>query len=509
MSMQSLRKSLSEALEDPSTPPPSPGAPSPFDVFKTSVKPVVEAKTLAEINQWWETLVEEGRARKATEAAKHALSPADAETLARQVFEEVQTRAFNAGIRLPEEFLMRLIGELSGMGPLLELIARPDVEDIAINLGHIYVYTTVGGWQHIGPAPDSAGEALRVMIDRAGQRTPAPDYPIADAMLQVVVPASDGIVRRKGVRINYIMSPASPYGDTITLRISNYRTESDVQKGSLALLCQSRLPPIARPTFAPVEFPRANGLLTPEASNYLLAVMVHGGTLVISGTTGSGKTYVAQRVLQEMLDFYPRGAIRLFIVEDSNEIVLNGWNGDGRNDTGNIIYTVTRPEIRGGPPPVTMYDLIRAALRSRPHGVVIGEARGAEAWELVRAAATGHGHSAFTIHATGAEHVWPRFLQVVRAHPDAGLMSEFQIAQSFAEAVTAVMHIERGPQHGQIVREIVEVSPIVERSANRPSFSPLFHYDSAKGLIPTGNRPMRPGFRAAEINLPETYFRQM
>ena len=157
---------------------------------------------------------------------------------------------------------------------------------------------------------------------------------------------------------------------------------------------------MTRPRFDPKDFPRGEGILTPEAANYLLGVMVHGGTLVIAGTTGSGKTFVGQRILQEMLDYYPRGAIRLFIVEDSNEIILNGWNGDGKFDTGNIVYTVTRPEIRGGPPPVTMYDLIRAALRSRPHGVVIGEARGAEAWELIRAAATGHGHSAFTIHAT-------------------------------------------------------------------------------------------------------------
>jgi Flp pilus assembly CpaF family ATPase len=40
-------------------------------------------------------------------------------------------------------------------------------------------------------------------------------------MLQVMVPLLDGTVRRKGVRINYIMPPASPYGDTITLRVSN------------------------------------------------------------------------------------------------------------------------------------------------------------------------------------------------------------------------------------------------------------------------------------------------
>jgi Flp pilus assembly CpaF family ATPase len=326
-------------------------------------------------------------------------------------------------------------------------------------------------------------------------------------MLQVMVPLGDGSVRRKGVRINYIMGPASPYGDTITLRISNYRTALDLEQGSLAALCQNRLPPITRPTFTARDFPRGNGLLTPEAANYLLAVMVHGGTLVIAGTTGSGKTFVGQRILQEMLDYYPRGAIRLFIVEDSNEIILNGWNGDGKSDTGNIVYTVTRPEIRGGPPPVSMYDLIRAALRSRPHGVVIGEARGAEAWELIRAAATGHGHSAFTIHATSAEHVWPRFLQVVQAHPDAARMSEVQIAQSFAEAVTAAVYIERNPQYGQIVREIVEVSPIVERTAGRPSFSPLFRFDAGRGLLSTGNRPMRTGFRASDLGLPESIFK--
>ncbi|NWG08668.1 MAG: hypothetical protein HXY35_18470, partial [Chloroflexi bacterium] len=117
------------------------------------------------------------------------------------------------------------------------------------------------------------------------------------------------------------------------------------------------------------------------------------------------------------------------------------------------------------------------------------------------------GHSAFTIHATSAEHVWPRFLQVVQAHPDAARMSEIQIAQSFAEAVTAAVYIERNPQHGQIVREIVEVSTIVERTAARPSFSPLFKFEPGKGLIPTGNRPMRPGFRATDLNISESIFK--
>src|SRR5512139_100021 len=158
-----------------------------------------------------------------------------------------------------------------------------------------------------------------------------------------------------------------------------------------------------------------------------------------------------------MLDYYPRGGIRLFIVEDSNEIILNGWNGDGKTDTGNIIYTVTRPEIRGGPPPVTMYDLIRSALRSRPHGLVIGEARGAEAWELIRASATGHGHSAFTIHATSADHVWQRFSQVVRMNEEARNISDYDLALNFADAVTAIAYVERNSLYGQRVMEIAEV----------------------------------------------------
>src|SRR5574338_1116859 len=460
---------------------------------------------------WVAELSRIAQERKATAAATKTLTPTETEEMARQVYADIAPKAFNEGIdRSPRqnELILRLIGELSGLGQLLELIASPEVEDIAVNMGHIYVYKTKEGWVYAGPATSNIGSGLRVLIDRAGQRAPTPEYPIADAMLQVMVPGPDGHVIRKGVRINFIMSPACPYGEIITLRIASYRRPGAIRQGeSLSLLCERRLPPVKRPDFNAINLPVGNGVLSPQAANYLLAIMVHGGTLIISGATGSGKTFIAQKILQEMLTYFPPGAIRLFIVEDSNEIVLNGWDGSMLTDTQNIVYTVTRPDAKGGPPPITTYDLIRAALRSRPHGVVIGEARGAEAWELIRAAATGHGHSAFTIHATGAEHVWPRFLQVVRSHPDAARMSEIQIAQSFAEAVTAAVYIERNHQHGQIVREIVEVSTIVERTAARPSCSPLFNYEAGKGLLPTGNRPMRPRVRALDLNIPESMFR--
>ena len=464
-----------------------------------------------ELARWYSQILEEAQARKATMAATRRLEDKEIEQLAREVYKDFAERALDAGIRLPQEWIYTIMGELSGLGPLLELIARDDVEDIAVNLGHIYAYTTGEGWQYIGESDQSVGDGIRVLIDRAGQRPPSPSTPIVDAMLQVTVPELDGKgVRRKGLRINYIMPPASPYGDVITIRVSSYRTQEELKKwGALGFLTTHRLPPVKRPPFSPRNFARGDGMITPEAANYLLAVLVHGGTVVVAGATGSGKTFFATRLLQEMLDFFPRGAIRLFIIEDSNEIVLNGWNGDPHMDTGNIVYTVTRPEITGGPPPVTMYDLIRAALRSRPHGIVVGEARGAEAWELIRATATGHGHSVFTIHATSAEQVWPRFMQVVQAHPDVKHLTPLQVAQSFAEGVAAVVYIQRDPVHGQMVMEIDEVGQVVERTAGRPSFTPLFRFDPARGaLLPTGNRPMRQGFRIADLHLTDEYFRK-
>ncbi len=485
----------------------APAYTDPFDVSGRSMRPAVEALPPAVLAHWQAELSREGQVRKAAATQHKSLTPADLEALARQVFDEVSEQARAAGVDLGAEALIRLIGELSGLGPLLGLISQPDIEDIALNLGHLYAYGTVTGWTHRGPAPAGLGDALRILIDRAGQRIPTPDYPITDAMLQVLVPLPDGSVRRKGIRLNYLMQPASPYGDVITLRVSNYRTAAELGSGSLAALCASRLPPVERPVFAPLSLPRGNGVLTPEAANYLLAVMVRGGTLILAGSTGSGKTFIAQRIIQEMLAYFQPGAIRLFVIEDSNEIVLNGWDGDPAQDTGNIVYTVTRPEIRGGPPPVETYDLIRAALRARPHGLIIGEARGKEAWELVRAAATGHGHSAFTMHATSAEMVWPRFLQMTQAHPEAARMGEYQVAQAFAEAVTAVVHVERHAQYGQVVRDVVEVSPVVERGAGKPAFLSLFRYDPAQGrLLPTGNRPTRLGFHAADLHLPDAYF---
>jgi type IV secretory pathway ATPase VirB11/archaellum biosynthesis ATPase len=456
--------------------------------------------------KWRATLISEGKIKKVTETTRGPLSAPDIERIVNLVFTEVAEKALVEGVVLGEGEKLLLMGELSGLGPLLSIISMQGIEDIAINLGHIYTYVTGEGWKYYGPTPDGLSSGIRAMIDNAGKPVPTPANPISDAILMVMIPTANGY-ESKRLRINFIMPPASLAGDIITIRVSSY---SRVATDGLGLLCSSHLPAVTRPKFTPRNFPRGDGVLSPEAANYLLSVMVNGGTVIISGTTGSGKTFLARHLLQGMLDFYPPGAIRLFIIEDVNEVVLNQWDGDTTSDTKNIVYTITRPQIgRDGPPPIEMYDLVKAALRSRPHGLVIGEARGAEAWELIRAAATGHGHSAFTIHAVTAEHVWFRFIQVVRSNPDVAGLTPAEIARYFADAVTAIVHVQRSSEHGQRVTEIVEVNQVVESVAGRPTFTPLFIFNSEKNaLVASGNQPGRKGFRAVDLGLPIDYFRR-
>jgi hypothetical protein len=161
-----------------------------FDITGKTLKPVTEARSSEEREHWWNALVEAGRAKKAVGSLQRSLSSTEIEVLARNTFEEIKVRAVQAGFSLPTEFLLRLIGELSGMGPLLELIARADVEDIAINLGHIYVYTTTSGWEYSGPASEGIGDALRVMIDR---RTARPHARLSDRGCHA---AGDGAIGR-------------------------------------------------------------------------------------------------------------------------------------------------------------------------------------------------------------------------------------------------------------------------------------------------------------------------
>jgi pilus assembly protein CpaF len=111
-----------------------------------------------------------------------------------------------------------------------------------------------------------------------------------------------------------------------------------------------------------------------------------GGTsLLISGGTGSGKTTFLSRLLEAV----PSDE-RIVIIEEASEIHI---------EHSHSIFLEARPPTPDGVGEVTLGALLKNALRMRPTRIVLGECRGAEAWELLQAINSGHAGSASTLHA--------------------------------------------------------------------------------------------------------------
>ena len=98
---------------------------------------------------------------------------------------------------------------------------------------------------------------------------------------------------------------------------------------------------------------------------------------MVSGGTSSGKT----TFLNALSQYIPEDE-RVITIEDSAELQIQG--------VCNLVRLETRNSNMEGVMPITIRDLIRSALRMRPDRIVVGECRGAEAFDMLQALNTGH-----------------------------------------------------------------------------------------------------------------------
>jgi len=182
------------------------------------------------------------------------------------------------------------------------------------------------------------------------------------------------------------------------------------------------------------------GTITEELAGLLEKAVVNLQNILISGGTGTGKT----TLLNILAHFIPVHE-RILIIEDTAEIQIAAPN-------------LVRFEARvaqNGIPAVTIRELLRASLRHRPDRILLGEIRGAEAFDLLQLLNTGHSGTISTVHANSA-------LQAINRFTSCVLQSNVElpyraIKSNIADSLNLLVHVERRPGR-RFVSEVLEIA---------------------------------------------------
>ena len=151
----------------------------------------------------------------------------------------------------------------------------------------------------------------------------------------------------------------------------------------------------------------------------LQSALRHRKNILIVGSTGSGKTRFAEVQINILGEYFPES--HLLLLEDASEI------------RSRFALTSARRVV----PPSTLRALVFQGMRLNPTFIVIGEVRGPEAYDLLKAWSTGHPGGVTTIHASSARGALTRLEQLVL---EAGVPSQSAL---IGEVVDLVVHLVR------------------------------------------------------------------
>ena len=138
-----------------------------------------------------------------------------------------------------------------------------------------------------------------------------------------------------------------------------------------------------------------DGIMAAEAARCLSLAVVERRNILVAGGTSSGKTTLANALLAEMAHLDER----VILIEDTRELQCAASD-------------VVALRTRAGA--VTMADLVRSTLRLRPDRIVVGEVRGREALDMLKAWNTGHPGGIATVHANNAVSSLYRLEQLIQ-----------------------------------------------------------------------------------------------
>jgi len=302
-----------------------------------------------------------------------------------------------------------LVDDMLGLGPLEPLLLDDTINDIMVN-GPDHTFVERNGklvrvpirfrdWTHLTNICQRIAASIGRRVDEAS--------PMCDARL------------KDGSRVNIILPPLAIDGPSISIRKFSKK---------------------------PIDFEKliSYGSLTPPIARVLEIAARCRLNIIVSGGTGSGKTTM-MNALSRFID----PAERIVTVEDAAELQLQQPH---------IVRLETRPASLEGKGEVNARDLVRNALRMRPDRIIIGEVRGAEAFDMLQAMNTGHDGSMSTIHANNTRDALARIENMVQMS-SMGL-SPRAIRTQVVAAVNIIVQVERQRDGGRRVTQVTEIAGI-------------------------------------------------
>ena len=179
-----------------------------------------------------------------------------------------------------------------------------------------------------------------------------------------------------------------------------------------------------------------SGRATDEDIQILSEAISTRKNILVVGGTGTGKTTFVNAIINEMKILTPKH--RLLILEDTLELQCSMEN---------FVSMRTSSDK-------SMQDLLKITMRQRPDRIIIGEVRGKEALDMLKAWNTGHPGGVCTVHANDARAGLLRIEQLISE------VSQSPMKELIAEAIDVIAFLVRDPHIGPKLSELVAVDGI-------------------------------------------------
>jgi pilus assembly protein CpaF len=371
--------------------------------------------------------------------------------LRKQVEEQLQRAMAQERLALGQAerqaLLQSVFDDILGYGPIDRLLRDPGVSEVMVN-GPEHVYIEREG-KIVSTDVRFVDEMhLRRIIDKivsqVGRRVDEAT-PMVDARLP------------DGSRVNCIVHPLAIGGPFLTIR--RFRADPFTVADLVEMSTMS------------------------EQMAHFTDCCVRGRlNVVVSGGTGTGKT----TLLNVLSSFIPADE-RIVTIEDAKELQLQQPH---------VLCLEARPPNIEGKGEIRIRDLVRNSLRMRPDRIVVGEARGAEALDMLQAMNTGHDGSLTTVHSNAPRDTLSRIeTMALMAGMDLPVRV---IREQMASALDLIVHLSR-LRDGS--RRVTHVSEVMGMEGDVIVLQDLYMFDYSMGIDADGrflgelkSTGIRPGF---------------